>query len=66
MKTFALLFTPLIAVSTPAFAEVKAASDAGFNSIHIATVKATPEEIWKRLVMPKDYWNKAHKDRRQR
>ena len=60
MKTFALLFTPLIVVSTPAFAEVKAASDAGFNSIHIATVKATPEEIWKRLVMPKDYWNKAH------
>ena len=60
MKKFAFLFTPLIAVSTPAFAEVKAASDAGFNSIHIATVNAAPEEIWKRLLTPKDYWNKAH------
>ena len=60
MKKLALLALPLIAVSSAAFAEVKAASDAGFNSIHIATVNATPEEIWKRLLAPKDYWNKAH------
>jgi hypothetical protein len=32
----------------------------GFNSVHIATVNATPEDIWKRLLTPKDYWNKAH------
>lgn len=50
----------LAAMSSPAFAEVKAASDTGFNSVHIATVNATPEEIWKRLLSPKDYWNKAH------
>lgn len=50
----------LAAISSPAFAEVKAASDTGFNSVHIATVKATPEEIWTRLLTPKDYWNKAH------
>jgi hypothetical protein len=50
----------LAATSSPAFAEVKAASDTGFNSVHIATVKATPEEIWTRLLTPKDYWNKAH------
>ena len=50
----------LAAISSPAFAEVKAASDTGFNSVHIATVDATPEEIWKRLLTPKDYWNKAH------
>ncbi len=56
------LFTAglLAAISSPAFAEVKAASDTGFNSVHIATVEATPEEIWKRLLTPKDYWNKAH------
>ncbi len=50
----------LAAISSPAFAEVKAASDSGFNSVHIATVNATPEEIWSRLLTPKDYWNKAH------
>lgn len=50
----------LAAISSPAFAEVKAASDTGFNSVHIATVNATPEEIWTRLLTPKDYWNKAH------
>ena len=50
----------LAAISSPAFAEVKAASDMGFNSVHIATVNATPEDIWKRLLTPKDYWNKAH------
>lgn len=50
----------LAAISSPAFAEVKAASDTGFNSVHIATVNATPEEIWTRLLTPKDYWNKTH------
>ena len=56
------LFTAglLAAISSPAFAEVKSASDTGFNSVHIATVNATPEDIWKRLLTPKDYWNKAH------
>jgi hypothetical protein len=50
----------LAAMSSPAFADVKAASDSGFNIIHVATVNATPDEIWKRLLAPKDYWNKAH------
>lgn len=48
------------ATASPAFADVKAASDSGFNVIHIGTVQATPDEIWKRLLAPKDYWNKAH------
>ena len=48
------------ATASPAFAEVKSASETGFNIFHIATVDATPEEIWKRLLAPKDYWNKAH------
>jgi hypothetical protein len=57
------LYVPAIllaATSAPALGEVKAASDTGFNSIHIATVNATPDEIWKRLITPKTYWNKAH------
>lgn len=60
MKSVLLPAGLLAAISSPAFAEVKAASDAGFNSVHIATVNATPEEIWKRLLTPKDYWSKAH------
>lgn len=55
-----LAATALAALSTPAMAEVKATSDTGFNVVHIASVKATPDEIWKRLLAPKDYWNKAH------
>lgn len=60
MKSVLLPAAVLAAIPSPALAEVKAASDAGFNSAHIATVDATPEEIWKRLLTPKDYWNKAH------
>lgn len=50
----------LSALSTPAFAEVKATSDTGFNVVHIASVEAVPDAIWKRLLAPKDWWNKAH------
>lgn len=60
MKNALVLAVALAAIPSPAFAEVKAASDMGFNSVHIATVNATPEDIWKRLLTPKDYWNKAH------
>lgn len=48
------------ALSSPAYAEVKATSDTGFNVVHITSVAATPDEIWKRLIAPKDWWNKAH------
>ena len=47
-------------IATPVSAEVKSASETGFNIIHIATVDATPDDIWKRLIAPKDYWSKAH------
>ena len=60
MKHLVITAAICAATASPAFAEVKAASDTGFNSVHIATVNATPSEIWKRLLSPKDYWNKAH------
>jgi hypothetical protein len=60
MKYLMIMAATFAATASPAFAEVKAASDTGFNVIHIATVQATPDEIWKRLLAPKDYWNKAH------
>ena len=60
MKKLLLVAGSLTAIASPAHAEVKATSDTGFNVVHIASVAATPEAIWKRLLAPKDYWNKAH------
>jgi hypothetical protein len=60
MKKLLLGATVLAASSSPALAEVKAASDSGFNIVHIAEVSATPDVVWKRLLAPKDWWNKAH------
>lgn len=61
MKKYAIFVAAALAViSSPAVAEVKATSDTGFNVVHIASVKAGPDEIWKRLLAPKDWWNKAH------
>lgn len=60
MKIILLAATASVAITSPAFAEVKASSDTGFNSVHLNTVEAKPDEIWKRLIAPKDWWNKAH------
>lgn len=59
-KRVIIVAASLAATTSPAVAEVKATSEIGFNVVHIASVKATPEEIWKRLLAPKDWWNKAH------
>lgn len=57
----ALLFAAVgISIASPAFAEVKSQSDAGFISGHSAEVLAKPEEVWKRLLAPKDWWNPDH------
>jgi hypothetical protein len=36
----------------PAFAEVKTNSDAGFSTLHVAEVDASPDELWQRLITP--------------
>lgn len=60
MKKLMTVAAAIAASSSPAFGEVKATSDSGFNVVHITSVAATPDEIWKRLLAPKDWWNKAH------
>lgn len=60
MREIILAAVLATALSSPAYAEVKATSDTGFNVVHITSVTATPDEIWKRLIAPKDWWNKAH------
>ncbi|MBK9004394.1 MAG: hypothetical protein IPM67_13170 [Sphingomonadales bacterium] len=46
--------------ATPAMAEVKTVADQGFSTLHAADVLAKPEDVWKRLLAPKDWWNPAH------
>ena len=47
-------------IAMPAAAEVKSQSEAGFVVGHSAEVLAKPEDVWKRLLVPKDWWNPAH------
>jgi len=46
--------------AAPVAAEVKKQDVGGFLVTHIAEVEASPDEIWKRLIKPKDWWNKNH------
>lgn len=50
----------VVVVAPSAHAEVKTSSDAGFNIVHIADVPVAPDVVWKRLLAPRDWWNKAH------
>ncbi len=60
MKNILILATTLLALASPAAAEVKTKADNGFSVFHGADVDATPDVIWKRLISPKDYWSKEH------
>lgn len=50
----------LALTTTPARAEVKTVTEQGFSTLHAADVLGTPEDVWKRLMAPKDWWNPAH------
>jgi hypothetical protein len=60
MKRIAISAACILATFAPARAEIKAQGENGFNVVHMAEVEATPDEIWKRLLSPKDYWSKEH------
>ncbi len=59
MKTIIPIIA-VCAIASPAAAEVKTQGDNGFSIVHMAEVPATPEELWKRLIEPKDWWSKTH------
>jgi hypothetical protein len=46
--------------TAPAAAEVKTLTEQGFSTLHAADVLAKPEDVWKRLMVPRDWWNPAH------
>lgn len=52
----ALCLVPLV----PAQADVIAQTEGGFVVRHVAEVAAAPEEVWKQLLVPADWWNAAH------
>lgn len=60
MKKQILLAACGIAFATPAMAELKNQSDAGFVIGHTAEVLAKPDEVWKRLIAPKEWWSPQH------
>lgn len=64
MRRFAPVVPVLAALAlgfaVPAPAEVVARADSGFVIRHLAEVTATPENAWKALVSPADWWNAEH------
>jgi hypothetical protein len=51
---------PLVLAAAPASAEVVASSDAGFVIRLTEEVTASPQESWKMLLMPGEWWSGAH------
>ena len=47
-------------IAAPAHAEIKSQSEIGFVVGHTSEVLAKPDEVWKRLLVPKEWWNPAH------
>ena len=60
MKKITLLVTCGTLISAPAAAEIKSQSEIGFVVGHTAEVLAKPDDAWKRLLVPKEWWNPAH------
>ncbi len=54
----ALAFAALFA--SPVAAEVTAKSDTGFVVVHAADVTVSTDVVWKRLIVPKLWWNPSH------
>lgn len=60
MKKLRYLWGIPALVAAPVSAEVRNAEDNGFVIFHTAEISASPDEIWKRLLAPKDWWQKEH------
>lgn len=49
-----------LALSSPAFAEVRTATDAGFDIAATVEIGAPPSDVYAVLVTPSRWWNSAH------
>ena len=57
MKRFALF---ALLQTTTAHAEVKSATDVGFEVSRTLTINATPAQVYRALGVPSRWWSKAH------
>jgi uncharacterized protein YndB with AHSA1/START domain len=55
-----LLAAAVFLLTTPAYAEVKSATDAGFEVSRTLTINATPTQVYRALGQPSRWWSKAH------
>lgn len=60
MKKIILIAACGTLIAAPANAEIKSQSETGFVVGYTAEVLAKPEDVWKRLLVPKEWWNPAH------
>ena len=60
MKKITLIAACGTLIAVPAIAEVKSQNETGFVVGHTAEVLAKPDDVWKRLLVPKDWWNPSH------
>lgn len=58
--TRALGFAMLLALASPAPAEVSKSDAVGFVSTHRVVIAATPDEVWDTIVRPQSWWIKDH------
>jgi uncharacterized protein YndB with AHSA1/START domain len=47
-------------LATPAHAEVKSATETGFEVSRTLTIKASPAQVYRALGLPSQWWSKAH------
>lgn len=57
---FLLAAMPMALAAMPAQAEITASSDAGLVIRLIQEVPASPQESWKALIIPADWWSSEH------
>lgn len=59
-----MMFRPfsiaILLLSAPAAAEIKSATDAGFEVSRTTTINATPAQVYRALGVPSRWWSKAH------
>ncbi|APG63310.1 hypothetical protein LPB140_11535 [Sphingorhabdus lutea] len=56
----ALLSFSTAVLATPASAEITSQNDIGFAVSHSGVVKGNANDVWKQIIQPKNWWNKAH------
>lgn len=60
MKRLLRLIASLLLIASPAAAEVKSATEGGFEVSRTTTINATPTQVYKALGLPSRWWSKAH------